>query len=318
MKQHITMKALITGITGQDGGYLAELLLSKGYEVVGVVRKNSKTNRAMLPIKARLVTCDITNSSEVEKLIITEQPDEIYSLAAVSDYALYSADPLGSHLVNGVAPVLLMEAMRKHCPTARMFQAGTCQAYGKPAFVPQDENTPFDPPNPYSVSKVYAQYMARYYRREFGLFIVNGVLFSHESVRRVEGFVTRKITKGVAAIKKGKADSITLGNLEAKRDWGFASDFVLAFWLALQQKKPDDYVIGTGESHTVREFLSEAFLCAGIKDWQKYVKQDERFMRGTDADLLRANPAKIKAIGWKPTMGFKEIVKMMVENDLKN
>ncbi|MEK6961599.1 MAG: GDP-mannose 4,6-dehydratase [Nanoarchaeota archaeon] len=312
------MKALITGITGMDGTYLTSFLLSKGYEVYGLVRQGGTANPNWeVPPRVRLIECDITNRKEVESTVERVLPDEIYSLAAVSDYAIYTKDPAGSHLVNGVAPVLLMEAMRKHTPKCRMFQAGTCQSFGKPSVVPQDETTPFDPPNPYAISKAYAHAMARYYRSSHGLFVVNGILYNHESPLRVPAFVTRKISQGVAAIKTGKSKELVLGNLDATRDWGYAGDFVAAYWMTLQQKTADDYVIGTGERHTVREFVAEAFSVAGIKDWSKYVRQDERFMRGSDADLMQANPSKINSIGWKPTVGFKKIVKMMVENDLK-
>ena len=312
------MKALITGITGQDGTYLAELLLSKGYDVVGVVRPGKSIKPCgFVPASAKLVQCDLSSSEAVTSLIASEQPDEIYSLAAVSDYAVYTEDPAGSHAINGLAPVLLMEAIRVYAPHAKLFQAGTCQAFGTPAQSPQDELTPFHPPNPYAISKTFAHFMARYYRQQHGLFIVNGILYNHESPRRIPAFVTRKITQGAALIKRGKADSITLGNLDATRDWGFAGDFVEAYRLTLQQKASDDYIIGTGERHTVREFLSEAFACAGIAEWKNFVKQDERFMRGSDADLMQANPAKIIGIGWRPKIGFKELVKMMVEHDLK-
>lgn len=312
------MKTLITGITGMDGTYLTRLLLLKGYEVYGLVRHGLAANPNWeVPAGVRLIECDITSASEVEAALERVGPDEIYSLAAVSDYAAYTKDPAGSHQVNGVAPVLLMEAMRKHAPKCKMFQAGTCQAFGKPSVVPQDEKTPFDPPNPYAISKVYAHSMAVYYRKQHGLFVVNGILYNHESPLRLPAFVTRKITQGVAMIKSGKSDELLLGNLEATRDWGYAGDFVNAYWMTLQQDKADDYVIGTGERHTVREFATEAFSVAGIKDWEGYVRQDERFMRGSDADLMQADPSKIMSIGWKPTVGFKEIVKMMVENDMK-
>jgi len=313
------MKALITGITGMDGTYLTSFLLSKGYDVYGIVRRGGTANPDWeVPPKVRLIECDITCAKEVEAAVESVVPDEIYSLAAVSDYAIYTKDPAGSHLVNGVAPVLLMEAMRKHAPRARMFQAGTCQAFGKPTMVPQDETTPFNAPNPYAISKAYSHEMAKYYRGQHGLFVVNGILYNHESPLRAPAFVTRKISQGVAMIKKGKSKEISLGNLDATRDWGYAGDFIAAYWMTLQQQKADDYVIGTGERHTVREFVAEAFSAAGIKDWEMYVRQDERFMRGSDADLMQADPKKIMSIGWKPTVGFKEIVKMMVENDLKN
>lgn len=308
------MKAIITGVTGQDGAYLADFLLKKGYEVVGIARKSS--NRENVPKRVRIVECNLDSFEEVEALISKEAPNEIYNLAAVSDYAIYTSDPVGSHAVNGVAPMLLIEAMKRHVPKARMFQAGTCQVFGRPDSVPQDENTPFDPPNPYAISKAFAHNMAVYYRQQHGLFIVNGILYNHESPLRIPAFVTRKITQGVAIIKAGKSKEILLGNLDAKRDWGFAGDFVKAYWMALQQSKADDYVIGTGEMHTVREFIIAAFSAAGIDNWEKYVKKDERFMRGSDADLMQANPAKIKSIGWKPTVGFKEIVRIMVENDI--
>ena len=210
------MKALITGINGQDGYFLAELLLSKGYTVVGLAHHKPST-ASEIKGDIRIIECDLIKPEDVDRVIKTEKPDEIYNLAAVSDYAVYSKDPYGSHLVNGVAPVLIMEAMRKHCPAARMFQAGTCQAYGKPSQVPQDEKTPFDPVGAYPISKAFAHHMACLYRNDFGLYIVNGILYSHESVRRSEAFVTRKITKGVAAIKHGETDSITLGNLDARR-----------------------------------------------------------------------------------------------------
>jgi GDP-D-mannose dehydratase len=312
------MKALITGITGMDGTYLAEFLIKKGYQVTGLVRdEKSAQKNPHLPKGCTFIECDITDQESIETVIKHEKPEEIYSLAAVSDYAIYSKDPYGSSLVNGLAPILIMEAIRKTSIKTKMFQAGTCQSFGKPDQIPQDENTPFRPPNPYAASKVWAHFMAENYRRQFGLFIVNGILYNHESPRRLPAFVTRKITSGVAAIKKGKSDSITLGNLDSTRDWGYAGDFVEAFWLTLQQDKPDNYVIGTGEKHTIRDFVKEAFAAAGIKDWQKHIKQDPALLRGSDADFLQANPSKIKNIGWKPKTTFKDIITMMIDHDIK-
>ncbi|MEK6815485.1 MAG: GDP-mannose 4,6-dehydratase [Nitrospirota bacterium] len=322
----MSKRALITGITGQDGSYLAELLLPKGYEVYGLVRRASTFNTERIdhlrqdphdpanPLK--LVYGDLSDASSLARLLRTVEPGEIYNLAAQShvrvsfDVPEYTAD------VTAMGAVRLLEAIREIGRDVRYYQASSSEMFGKVHEVPQKETTPFYPRSPYAVSKVFAYWMTVNYREAYGMYACNGILFNHESPRRGENFVTRKITRAVARIAEGKQNEIFLGNLDAKRDWGYAGDYVEAMWLMLQQDKPDDYVIATGETHSVREFLDEAFGCVGL-DWEKHVKIDPRYFRPTEVDLLIGDPSKAReGLGWKPRVTFKELVRMMVEADL--
>jgi GDP-mannose 4,6-dehydratase len=316
------MKALITGITGQDGSYLAEFLLSKGYQVIGLVRRSSTlSNERIKHIehKLNLVEGDLLDTTSLIRVIQKERPHEVYNLAAMSFVKASWDEPIATGDVTGLGAARLLEAIRLVDPSIRFYQASSSEMFGKVHATPQDENTPFHPRSPYAVAKTYAHYTTQNHRESYGVFACSGILFNHESPRRGFEFVTRKITHGVAMIKLGLADHITLGNLEAKRDWGFAGDYVKAMWMMLQQDVADDYVIGTGETHSIREFLDEAFHVVGIDDWSGMVKQDPRFMRPAEVDLLLANPAKAQAkLGWKPDVSFKELVKMMVDNDIEH
>ena len=321
-------KALITGITGQDGSYLAELLLQKGYEVHGIIRRSSSFNTARImhlihdvqdKPQMTLHYGDLADSSCLEKLIDKIGPDEIYNLGAQShvrvsfDQPLYTADIVA----NGT--LRLLEAVKNagHAKSTRFYQAGSSEMYGLVQAVPQSETTPFYPRSPYACAKVFAHFQAVNYREAYGMHISNGILFNHESPRRGETFVTRKITRGLARILAGKDKKLYLGNLEAKRDWGYAKDYVEAMWLMLQQDKPDDYVVATGETHSVKEFLTCAFGCVGLR-YQDYVEFDERYMRPTEVDLLIGDASKAhRVLGWKPKTGFKELVQIMVQEDLQ-
>ncbi|MFT3709458.1 MAG: GDP-mannose 4,6-dehydratase [Archangium sp.] len=318
-------RALITGITGQDGSYLAELLIQKGYEVHGVVRRSSSLNRGRIdhifevptPKVHQLHYGDFTDASSVNRIIRSVKPDEIYNLGAQShvkvsfDVPDYTAD------VVGVGTLRLLEAVRESGITPRFYQAGSSEMYGLVREIPQKETTPFYPRSPYAAAKVYAHWISVNYREAYGMFVCNGILFNHESPRRGEGFVTRKITRGVAAIKLGLTDKLALGNLDAKRDWGFAKDYVEAMWLMLQQEKPDDYVVATGETHTVSEFCELAFAEVGL-DWKKHVVVDQRYFRPTEVDILLGDATKAREkLGWKPRTSFKELVKLMVASDLE-
>ncbi len=321
-------KALITGITGQDGSYLSELLLGKGYEVYGMVRRSSSINthrldnvcpatHASKDARLKLVYGDLSDASSVNHLVKTIRPDEIYNLAAQShvkvsfDVPEYTAD------VTGVGALRLLEAVRESGIKTRLYQASSSELYGRVEKTPQDENTPFQPVSPYAVAKLFAYWTTVNYRESYGIFACNGILFNHESPRRGENFVTKKITRAVARIKKGLQKELHLGNLDAKRDWGYAKDYVEAMWLMLQQPKPEDFVIATGETHTVREFVVEAFGYAGL-DWKKYVKLDKKFLRPIEVNHLRGSYAKAKKkLGWKPKTSFKELVRLMVDADLE-
>jgi len=313
------MKALITGITGQDGSYLAELLLDKGYEVHAIVRRASTTNYWRIEHildRIQLHPGDLLDQLSLIKVIDQVRPRELYNLAAMSFVPASWDQPMltGEYNAQGVTRVL--EAVRQVDTSIRVYQASSSEMFGKVREVPQTELTPFYPRSPYGVSKVYGHYITVNYRESYNLFAVSGILFNHESPRRGLEFVTRKVTDGVARIKLGLAGSLALGNLDAQRDWGFAGDYVRAMWLMLQQDRADDYVIATGESHSVRELVEVAFGHAGL-DWEKYVKLDPRFLRPAEVDHLIGDPAKAKAhLGWKPEVDFKALVTMMVDADV--
>ncbi len=314
-------KALITGITGQDGSYLAELLLSKGYEVYGMVRRSSveRFERIeQIKDKVTLIQGDLTDQSSLDEAIKEIQPAEVYNLAAQSFVPTSWNQPTLTGEVTGLGTTRLLEAVRKHCPTARFYQASSSEMFGMVREVPQTELTPFHPRSPYGVAKVYGHFITVNYRESYGLYACSGVLFNHESPRRGLEFVTRKITNGVARIKHGLTEELRLGNLDAKRDWGFAGDYVEAMHLMLQQTEPDDYVVATGETHSVREFVEIAFGCAGLK-WEDHVVFDKRFMRPAEVDLLVGDPAKAKTkLGWTPKVSFEGLIQMMVESDIKS
>ena len=311
--------ALITGITGQDGSYLAELLVDKGYDVYGLVRRLSTPNTTRIENiadKVILLEGDLTDQSSLNVAVQTAQPDEVYNLAAQSFVATSWNQPVLTGDVTGLGTTRILEAIRQFSPSAKMYQASSSEMFGK-ADVPQSESTPFHPRSPYAVAKVYAYYATVNYRESYGMFCCNGILFNHESPRRGIEFVTRKITDGVARIYHGLSKELRLGNLDAKRDWGFAGDYVKAMHLILQQKEPDDFVIATGESHSVKEFVELAFAEAGL-DWKKYVTQDERFMRPADVPDLRGDISKArKKLGWTPDTNFKELIRMMVRADME-
>jgi GDPmannose 4,6-dehydratase len=320
-------KALITGITGQDGSYLAELLLSKGYEVHGIIRRASTFNTGRLEAiyqdphesgkRLFLHYGDLSDGSAMSRLVGKIAPEEIYNLAAQShvrvsfDAAEYTAD------VTGTGTVRLLEAIRETGVKARFYQASSSEMFGLVQEVPQKETTPFYPRSPYGCAKVFSHWITVNYRESYGLHASSGILFNHESPRRGETFVTRKITRAVANIKLGLQKKLYLGNLDAKRDWGYAKEYVEAMWLMLQQPEPDDYVIATGETHSVREFLEHAFTCAGLK-WEDYVAFDERYCRPAEVDLLIGDYSKARRkLGWEPKTKFADLVKLMVDADLQ-
>jgi GDPmannose 4,6-dehydratase len=313
-------RALITGITGQDGSYLAELLLDKGYEVFGVVRRASTTNYwriEHLLDRIQLRPADLLDQLSLVRVIDEVRPREIYNLAAMSFVPASWDQPLLTGEFNSQGVTRMLEAVRQVDSTIRLYQASSSEMYGKVREVPQTELTPFYPRSPYGVSKVFAHYITVNYRESYNLFAVSGILFNHESPRRGLEFVTRKVTDGVARIKLGLADSLGLGNLDAHRDWGFAGDYVRAMYLMLQQDRADDYVIATGESHSVRELVEVAFEHAGL-DWTKYVKLDPKFLRPAEVDHLIGDCAKARrALGWEPEVDFEALVRMMVDADLK-
>ncbi|HEY1717483.1 MAG TPA: GDP-mannose 4,6-dehydratase [Verrucomicrobiae bacterium] len=319
-------KALITGITGQDGSYLAELLLGKGYEVHGIVRRASTFNRNRLDDiysdpqleKTRLFLHygDLGESGSLSRLLARIQPDEIYNLGAQSHVRVSFDTPEYTMDVTATGTLRLLEAIRESGLKPRFYQASSSEMYGKVREVPQSEETPFHPRSPYAVAKVCAYWATVNYREAYRIHASNGILFNHESPRRGEGFVTRKITRAVAHIQAGLQDKLYLGNLDAKRDWGYAKEYVEAMWLMLQQNEPDDYVVATGETHSVREFLEESFGMAGL-DWKKYVEHDERYVRPSEVDLLIGDCSKTqRKLGWKAKTTFKELVKLMVEADI--
>jgi GDPmannose 4,6-dehydratase len=313
-------KAFITGITGQDGSYLAELLLAKGYDVHGLVRRSSSFNTWRIDgIRDRLTLHygDLVDQNSLIRTLELVTPDEIYNLAAQSHVKVSFEMPEYTVNVTALGVLRVLDAVRELELPARVYQAGSSEMFGLVQETPQSERTPFHPRSPYGAAKVFGHWIAVNYREGYGMHVSNGILFNHESPRRGENFVTRKITMGIAAIKKGKAKELRLGNLEAQRDWGFAGDYVEAMWLMLQQAKPDDYVIATGETHSVREFLEEAFGYVGL-DWKQYVKVDEKYFRPSEVDLLLGDPGKAKrALGWQPRMSFRDLVRIMIDADLE-
>ncbi len=311
--------ALITGITGQDGSYLAELLLAKGYRVVGVVRRSSTTpyeRIAHLVDRVELVSADLLDQTSLTDVVHDAQPHEIYNLAAQSFVQTSWNQPVLTGEFTALGVTRMLEAMRKAAPNARFYQASSSEQFGKVVETPQTESTPFYPRSPYGVAKVYGHWITVNYRESFNLFAVSGILFNHESPRRGLEFVTRKISDGVARIKHGLSKELRLGNLDARRDWGFAGDYVDAMWRMLQQDQPDDYVISTGETYSVREFCEAAFGYAGL-DYREFVMQDERFFRPAEVDLLVGSPEKARRqLGWTPQVNFRQLVEMMVQADL--
>jgi len=312
--------AIITGITGQDGSYLAEFLLSKGYRVVGMVRRSSTVTFeriSHIQDDITIIQGDLHDQSSLVEVIETYHPDEVYNLAAQSFVPTSWKQPVLTGEVTGLGVTRLLEAIRLVKPDIRFYQASSSEMVGKVREVPQSEATPFYPRSPYGVAKVYAHWITVNYRESYNLFASSGILFNHESPRRGLEFVTRKITYGVARIKLGRTNELRLGNLESRRDWGYAGDYVKAMWLMLQQDSSQDYVIGTGETHSVREFCEIAFGSVGL-DYQKYVVQDERFYRPAEVDLLVSNPIRAKQeLGWQPTIDFQGLIKLMVDADLK-
>ena len=321
------MKALITGITGQDGSYLTELLLGKGYEVYGIIRRSSSFNTARIDqlyqdphaqdVRLLLVYGDLNDASSLNRILRTIQPDEIYNLGAQShvrvsfDVPEYTAD------VTGLGTIRLLEAIRESGLRPKFYQASSSEMFGKVQEIPQRETTPFYPRSPYGAAKLYAHWITVNYREAYNFFACSGILFNHESPRRGETFVTRKITKAAARIKLGLQQDLYLGNLDAKRDWGYAGDYVQAMWLMMQQDQPDDFVIATGETHTVREFLEVVFEHLNL-DWKRYTKIDPKYYRPTEVDLLIGDASKAKKqLQWEPRVRFRELATMMVDADLE-
>ena len=323
--------ALITGITGQDGSYLTELLLSKGYAVHGIIRRASSFNTERIDhlyqdphntgASLKLHYGDLTDSNSIRRIIDMVKPDEVYNLGAQSHVRVSFDNPIYTSDVDAQGTLRLLEAIREFQEYSkqegRFYQASSSEMFGLVHETPQKETTPFYPRSPYGVAKVYSYWMTVNYREAYGMYATNGILFNHESPRRGETFVTRKITRAVGRIKQGLQEKLYLGNLDSKRDWGFAGDYVEAMWLMLQQDKPDDFVISTGETYSVREFLIEAFSAVDL-NWEDYVEFDPRYMRPTEVDLLLGDSTKArKQLDWKPKVGFKELVKMMVESDME-
>ena len=319
-------KALVTGITGQDGSYLAELLLDKGYEVYGLVRRSSNFNTSRIDhlyrdphepgVRLRLIYGDLNDASSINHVIRTLQPDEIYNLGAQSHVRVSFDVPEYTAEASGIGCVRVLEAIRESGLKCRFYQASSSELYGKVVETPQRETTPFYPRSPYACAKAYAYYITVNYRESYGMHASNGILFNHESPRRGETFVTRKITRAAALIKFGLQDKLFLGNLDAKRDWGYAGDYVEGMWRMLQQDQPDDYVLATGETHSVREVLDIAFSAVDL-DWQKHVEIDPRYYRPAEVDLLLGDATKAREkLGWRPRVGFSELIQMMVEADV--
>ena len=320
-------KALVTGITGQDGSYLAELLLSKGYELHGIIRRASTFNTERIDhlyqdphingVRFFLHYGDISDSTNLIKLLYRIQPDEIYHLGAQSHVRVSFDIPEYTGDVTGLGTVRILEAIRETGLKAKFYQASSSEMYGKVREVPQCETTPFYPRSPYGAAKVYSYWLTVNYRESYGMFACNGILFNHESPRRGETFVTRKVTRAATRIKAGLEDKLYLGNLDAKRDWGYAKEYVEAMWLMLQQEEPDDYVVATGETHSVRELLEEAFSYVGL-DWRKHVEIDPRYYRPAEVDLLIGDPSKAKRkLGWEAKTKFKDLVRLVVDADME-
>jgi GDPmannose 4,6-dehydratase len=319
-------KALVTGITGQDGSYLTELLLEKGYEVWGVVRRSSSFNTSRIDHlykdphekpRLRLVYGDLTDGGNLSTIVNDVKPDEVYNLGAQSHVRVSFDTPIYTVNSDGLGTLRLLEAIRRIEKPAKFYQASSSEMYGKAVETPQTEKTPFYPRSPYGCAKVYSFWQTVNYREAYGLFACNGILFNHESPRRGETFVTRKITRAATRIKLGLQDKLYLGNLDAKRDWGFAGDYVETMWLMLQQEQGDDYVIATGETHSVREFLDEVFGHLDL-DWEKYVEIDPRYFRPSEVDFLLGDASKAKKVlGWEPKVTFKELAHIMTDADMK-
>ena len=312
------MRALITGITGQDGSYLADLLLEKGYEVYGMVRRSSveKLDRIEhIRDRIKFVQADLLDQLSIISAVRQADPDEVYNLAAMSFVPTSWSQPVLTGEFTAIGVTRMLEAIRLVNKNIKFYQASSSEMFGKVREVPQNENTPFHPRSPYGVAKVYGHYITVNYRESYGIFAASGILFNHESPRRGLEFVTKKVTNAVAKIKLGLAESLYLGNLDAKRDWGYAKDYVEAMWLMLQQDSPDDYVISTGESHSVKEWVEASFSCLDL-DWEKYVKIDEKLLRPAEVDLLIGDSTKARdKLGWKPKVNFEGLVKLMVEHD---
>ncbi len=323
----MTKRALITGITGQDGSFLTELLLEKGYEVYGIVRRSSSFNTDRIDhlyqdphepnTRLRMFYGDLNDSSSLNTILRRVQPDEIYNLGAQSHVRVSFDVPEYTAEVTGVGTVRILEAIRETGIRPKFYQASSSELFGKVLETPQTETTPFYPRSPYGCAKAYAYYITVNYRESYDLFACNGILFNHESERRGETFVSRKITRAATRIKLGLQDKLYLGNLDAQRDWGYAKDYVRAMWLMLQADEPDDYVIATGETHSVREFLDETFGMLDL-DWQEYVEQDPRYYRPAEVDLLLGDATKARErLGWEPEVNFKQLVRLMTEHDLE-
>ena len=313
-------RALITGVTGQDGSYLAELLLAKGYEVVGVVRRTSHHSYERIEHlldRIEVVAADLLDQHSLTIVLQDTQPDEVYNLAAQSYVPTSWTQPVLTGEFTALGVTRILEAIRLVHPKAKFYQASSSEMFGRVTETPQRENTSFYPRSPYGVAKVYGHWITVNYRESYGLYAVSGILFNHESPRRGIEFVTRKVTDGVARIKLGLARQVTLGNLEARRDWGFAGDYVDAMWRMLQQPTPQDYVIGTGQTHSVRDLVEAAFSHVGL-NWQDHVATDPKFMRPAEVDLLLADPSKARQeLKWSPKVGFRELIAMMVDADLE-
>jgi GDPmannose 4,6-dehydratase len=314
----VSRKAFITGITGQDGSYLAEILLEKGYEVYGMIRRSSSFNTARIDHifgDIELVFGDLTDGSVLNQLMRTIRPDEVYNLGAQSHVQVSFGVPEYTADSDAMGTLRLLDAIREEGVECRFYQASSSEMFGQVRESPQNEETPFHPRSPYGVSKVFGYWITRNYREAYGMYTCNGILFNHESPRRGPTFVTRKITRAVGAILRGEQDELRLGNLQAKRDWGYARDYMEGAWRMLQADEADDYVLATGETHSVEEFLDAAFGYAGL-DWRDYVKLDERYLRPAEVDLLIGDYSKAKeSLGWEPTVRFDELVRMMVDHD---
>ena len=313
-------RALITGINGMDGSYLADLLLEKDYEIYGMERRSSSKNRintSHLEGRVTFVNGDLTDQNSLVRVLRESDPDEVYNLGAQSFVGESWNTPEQTSDVTGMGCLRILEAIREYGKDIKFYQASTSEMFGQMVENPANENTPFYPRSPYGVSKLYAHWMTKNYRESYDMFNVSGILFNHESERRGIEFVTRKITDGVARIHLGLEDYISLGNLDSKRDWGYSPDYVESMWLMLQQDKPEDFVIATGVSHSIRDFLDVAFDCVGIDDWSNYVVQDERFMRPAEIDVLCGDSTKAREVlGWKPKTSFEEMVRRMVNKDV--
>ena len=314
-------RALITGINGMDGSFLAEFLLEKGYKVYGMERRTSspnRTNTSHLEDKITFVTGDLTDQNSLVRCLKESNPDEVYNLASQSFVGESWNTPEQTGDVTGLGVLRMLEAIREYGKEVKFYQASTSELYGRMIENPASETTPFYPRSPYGVAKLYGHWITKNYRESYDMFNVSGILFNHESERRGIEFVTRKITDGVARIHLGLEDYITLGNLDSKRDWGYSPDYVKSMWMMLQQDKPDDYVIATGVAHTIGDFLNVAFECVGITDWDRYVKQDPRFMRPAEVAVLCGDSTKARdVLGWEPETSFEEMVSRMIDNDIQ-